>query len=187
MNPVTLYYKRKLPVYNLTVFNLDTKACKAFIWDETEGHRGANEISSCMLNYLRSRPSAVSEVIMYSDSCMGQNKNMYMTAMLHNFVQSNTSVTSINQKYLESRHTQMEVDSVHSVTEQAKKGTEVFIPRNWINIIRQAKKTNPYLVTLLTHDDFKDAKILCSRLEVQLENFSQQVKKMTGDRLDGLE
>ena len=111
---------------------------------------------------------------MYSDSCMGQNKNMYMTAMLHNFVQSNTSVTSINQKYLESRHTQMEVDSVHSVIEQAKKGTEVFIPRDWINIIQQAKKTNPYLVTLLTHDDFKDAKMLCSRLEVQLENFGSR-------------
>ena len=91
-----------------------------------------------------------------------------MTTMLHTFVQSNTSVTSINQKYLESRHTQMEVDSVHSVIEQAKKGTEVFIPRDWINIIRQAKKTNPFLVTLLTHDDFKDAKMLCSRLEVQL-------------------
>ena len=95
---------------------------------------------------------------MYSDSCMGQNKNMYMTAMLHNFVQSNTSVTSINQKCLESGHTQMEVNSVHSVIERAKKDTDVFIPRDWINIIRQAEKTNPYLVTLLTHDDFKDAK-----------------------------
>ena len=40
--------------------------CKAFIWDEMEGHRGANDISSCMLNYLRSQPSTVTEVIMYS-------------------------------------------------------------------------------------------------------------------------
>ena len=81
-----------------------------------------------------------------------------MTAMLHNFVQSGTSVMTINQKYLESRHTQMVVDSVLSVIERAKKSTEVFIPNDWINIIQKAKKTNPYFVTLLNHDDFKDAK-----------------------------
>ena len=46
---------------------------------------------------------------------MGQNENMDMTPMLHNFVQSNTSVMTINQKYLECGHTQTEVDSVHSV------------------------------------------------------------------------
>ena len=49
--------------------------------------------------------------------------------MLHNFVQSNTSVMTINQKYLECGHMQIEVDSVHSVIEQAKKSTEVFIPK----------------------------------------------------------
>ena len=67
--------------------------------------------------------------------------------MLHNFVQFITSVMTINQKYLECGHTQTEVDSVHSVImEQAKKGTEVFIPKDWINITQKAEKTNPYLV-----------------------------------------
>ena len=105
---------------------------------------------------------------------MGQNKNMDMAPMLHNFVQSNTSVMTVNQKYLECGHAQMEVDSVHSVIEQAKKGTEVFIPKDWINITRKAEKTNPYLVPLLNHDDLKDAKILCSRPEVQLETFGNR-------------
>ena len=36
-----LEYERKLSVYNL---DSGTKACKAFISNETEGHRGANEI-----------------------------------------------------------------------------------------------------------------------------------------------
>ena len=81
---------------------------------------------------------------------------------------------TINQKYLECRHTQMEVDSVHSVImEQAKNDTEVFIPKGWINITQKAKKTNPYLVPLLNHDDLKDANSF-SRPEVQLETFGNR-------------
>lgn len=164
-----LFYKRKLSVYNLTFFNLDTKLCQAFIWDETEGHRGANEIASCVLHYLSALPASVSEVILYSDSCMGQNKNMFMTSMLHNFLQSDTSIITISQKYLEPGHTQMEVDSVHSVIERAKKGVEVFIPRDWTNIIKKAKKTNPYMVTQLHHTHFKDAKHLVTNNKYNLK------------------
>ena len=85
---------------------------------------------------------------------------------------------TINQKYLESGHTQTEVDSVHSVIERAKKGTEVFIPRDWINIIQKAKKTNPYLVPLLNHDDFKDAKYFIADQKCNLKLLA------TGEKID---
>ena len=109
---------------------------------------------------------------------MGQNKNMDMTAMLHNFVQSNTSVMTVNQKYLECGHTQTEVDSVHSVIERAKKGTEVFIPKDWINIIQTAEKTNPYLVPLLNHDNLKDAKFFVADQKCNLKLLA------TGKKID---
>ena len=109
---------------------------------------------------------------------MGQNKNMDMTPMLHNFVQSNTSVMTINQQYLECGHTQTEVDSVHSVIEQAKKGTEVFIPKDWINITQKAEKTNPYLVPLLNHDDLKDAKFFVADQKCNLKLLA------TGKKID---
>ena len=68
------------------------------------------------------------------------------------------TVTKITQKYLEPGHTQMEVDSVHSVIERAKKGTEVFVPRDWINIIALARKKSPYTVVTISNEDFIDAK-----------------------------
>jgi hypothetical protein len=138
----TLYYKRKLSVYNLTVFDLATAECTAYIWDETQGKQGANDIATCLLKHLQSLPSTIHTVTTYSDTCSGQNKNIYLTAVLHNYLQSDTAITKISQKYLEPGHTQMEVDSVHSVIEHAKKGTEVFVPRDWINIIFLARENN---------------------------------------------
>ena len=98
--------------------------------------------------------------------------------MLHNFVQFNTSVMTINQKYLECGHTQTEVDSVHSVIEQAKKDTEVFIRKDWIDITQKAKKTNPYLVPLLNHDDLKDAKFFVADQKCNLKLLA------TGKKID---
>ena len=96
-----LYYKRKLSVYNL---NSDTKACKAFIRNETEGYKGANEISSCMLNYLRSLPSTVADVIMHSKILSWVRTKTWTWQLCCITLSSllNTSVMTINQKYLES-------------------------------------------------------------------------------------
>ena len=70
------------------------------------------------------------------------------------------------------------VDSVHSVIEQAKKGTEVFIPKDWINITQKAEKTNPYLVPLLNHDDLKDAKFFVANQKCNLKLLA------TGKKID---
>ena len=121
----------------------------------------------------------MAEVIMYSKILSWvRTKKKNMTPMLHNFVQSNTSVMTINQKYLECEHTQTEVDSVHSVMEQAKKGTDVFIPKDWINITQKAEKTNPYLVPLLNHDDLKDAKFFVADQKCNLKLLA------TGKKID---
>ena len=46
------YYKSKLNVQNFTIYDIQKKTCRCYVWDESHGHRGANEISSCILRYL---------------------------------------------------------------------------------------------------------------------------------------
>ena len=41
-----LYYARKLSVYNLTVYENDTRRGICYVWDESQGQRGANEIGT---------------------------------------------------------------------------------------------------------------------------------------------
>jgi hypothetical protein len=60
-----------------------------------------------------------------------------------------SNLETIEQKFLESGHTQMECDSMQSTIEQAKKRTSIFIPSQWDTIITMARKKHPYIVVPL--------------------------------------
>ena len=78
----TIFYKRKLSVYNLSVYSLGTSNGSCMIWNETEGKRGANEIGTCMTTYLSSLSPVINHVTLYSDNCGGQNKNKFFAAAM---------------------------------------------------------------------------------------------------------
>ena len=126
----TIFYKRKLASYNLTVFNLGTKHGSNFMWDESTAKRGSCEISSCVWKWIRSLPDDIEHLVLYSDCCGGQNRNLQMATMLYCAVKT-LNVKLIDLKFLESGHTQMEVDSIHACIEKASKSVEVFVPRDW--------------------------------------------------------
>lgn len=46
------YYKRNLYVYTLGVHVLNDKKAYMYVWPETEGPRGSQEISSCLTKHL---------------------------------------------------------------------------------------------------------------------------------------
>lgn len=47
-----VFYKRRLAAFNLTIYDLATKDCHCFLWNETISKRGSCEISSCLLKML---------------------------------------------------------------------------------------------------------------------------------------
>ena len=69
----TLYYKRKLASYNLSVYAHNNGKGHCYMWDESHAKRGSCEIATCLLLYLRSLPKTVEDVTFYSDTCSGQN------------------------------------------------------------------------------------------------------------------
>ena len=84
-----LYYKSKLATYNFTVYDMANKKGSCFMWYETIGARGANEISTCVFKYISSLPEEVKTITFFSDNCGGQNRNhiisaMYLKAMTEN-------------------------------------------------------------------------------------------------------
>lgn len=162
----TLYYKRKLAVYNFTVYDGATKPGNGycFMWTEVDGNRGSIEIGSCLLEYLHSLPSTVKSVTMYSDTCGGQNRNQFIAgALLHSV--KHTSLEVIEQKFLESGHTNMEVDSMHATIERAKKNKTVFIPEDWHGIVARARQ-KPYHIKKMEFHDFYDIKPLAENVRL---------------------
>ena len=154
----TLYYARKLCVYNLTIYEQDTSSGRCYIWDETQGKRGSCEIATCISHYIRSLPPNIRHLTLYSDSCSGQNKNKNMTTALHQALHSSQALESVEHKFLVPGHTEMEVDSIHSAIETAKKRSKIHVPNDWYNIIRMARRNKPYTTIPLEYPDFVDFK-----------------------------
>ena len=134
-NVSTYYYKRKLCVFNLTIYSLGTKSVKCFVWSEVAGKRGSNEIGTCLLKYLKALPLNIDHVILYSDCCSGQNRNRYMFTALLYALQECPNIKKIEQKFLVSGHTDMEVDSVHSAIDFAQKTVSMYSIHDLINVI----------------------------------------------------
>ena len=157
-NVSQIYYKRKLNTYNLTFFSLADKKGTCYVWDESNGQRGSSEIGTCVIKHINSLPSNVEQVTLYSDCCSGQNRNQFLAAGLLYTVNTSPNIKVIEQKFLESGHTQMECDSMHSAIEHAKKRTSIFTPDQWDTIFHMARRNNPYTVIPMRFDTFYDLK-----------------------------
>lgn len=157
-NVSSMYYKTKLAVHNLTMFDLQTKNGYCFLWNETEGNLTSDEFASIIIEFLLSIKDSFEqqkEVILFSDGCNYQNRNATLGNALLNFAKI-TGIT-VYQKYLERGHTQMEVDAMHSTIERKLKGVNINLPADYVAVCKRARKSpKPYDVTYLTHGFFKN-------------------------------
>ncbi|KAL2086584.1 hypothetical protein ACEWY4_017643 [Coilia grayii] len=162
-NVSSLYYSRKLSTYNLTVYELGSKDVECYMWHEGEGCRGSSEISTCVYKYLKELSPHVKHVVLYSDTCGGQNRNAAFSTMCLHAV-SSLPLSTIDHKYMESGHSQMECDSVHAAVETARRKVSIYSPDGYYTLVRMARKNDPYSVHELGHKDFLDFKSLSNHI-----------------------
>ncbi|XP_063390030.1 uncharacterized protein LOC134675631 [Cydia fagiglandana] len=179
------FYKSKLNCLNFTIVQMLKKAdpthdsndrtaeqvigaydnVYSYFWDELQGKRGANEIGSCIFDYLKrlndQNPNKQLNVIFYSDNCCGQNKNKYIASLYSYAVTCFENIHTITHKYLIKGHTQNEGDNVHSLIEKEikrnKKSGPIYTPYQYVTLIKNSRKTGkPFHVMELTFDFFID-------------------------------
>lgn len=73
-----VFYLRQLWTYNLCIYDLIKNEAHMHVWSENIASRGSQEIGSCLLYFIKSLPPNITKMIIYSDSCGGQNKNKYI-------------------------------------------------------------------------------------------------------------
>ena len=108
---------------------------------------------------------------------MGQNRNKFVSSALLCAITGSNYLKIIDQQFLESGHTQMECDSMHSEIEFAKRKTNVYIPSQWDTVIHVARIHSPYVVVPIRQWDFIDFK------EVQNENFKNMERDIKEDKV----
>lgn len=101
----------------------------------------------------------IKEFCFYSDNCAGQNRNRFIFAMWE--YAAFTFKVKITHRFLEKGHTQNEGDSMHACIENAHKGKLIYVPSQWVTLIRCAKVTGkPYTVFEVSNEEFLDFKPL---------------------------
>lgn len=165
LNASALYYKMKLSCHNYTVYDLVTHAALCYFWHECDGELTSNIFTSCLFDYLTNLDlKGIENIVIYSDGCGYQNRNVTLSNALRKFAMDNN--ITIEQKYLERGHTQMECDSVHSVIEQSIKKNvptvkerqpAIYIPQHYVDAILSARSSPcPYEVKYVDYNFFKN-------------------------------
>ncbi|RVE42680.1 hypothetical protein evm_012668 [Chilo suppressalis] len=144
-----LYYMRKLVLYNFTIYEAKLpNNAYCLCWSELNGKKGSSEIGTCLYYYLsKELPPNIKEISIFSDTCSGQNRNQYISALLLWAVQKIENLDVIEQKFLESGHTHMEVDSMHAAIETASKNKTINSVNEWKNVFKAARKKRTKTIT----------------------------------------
>lgn len=168
-----MYYSRKLSVYNLCIYEVaEPNKAFCFLWSELNGKKGSCEIGTALFQWISQIPSHIKEISLYSDTCGGQNRNQYIAALFMYVVQ-NTHLESIEHKFMESGHSYLEADSMHSAIEVAKENVSVYSVNDWVNIMIMARSNRgkhkkrhagPYTVKELNFSDILDLKMLGEKI-----------------------
>lgn len=149
------YYKRNLYVYNLGCHELSTKSGFMYCWDEVNGSKGSQEIAACLVKHIEARARLANHVVMYSDTCTGQNRNWKTAMTLMRLVQSeDNNIEVIDQKFMQSGHSYLPNDCDFASIENFSRMQQIFTPDDWYSVIARSRKKNPFHVTVMSNDDF---------------------------------
>ncbi|CAH0690024.1 unnamed protein product [Spodoptera exigua] len=170
------YYKRKLSLMHFTVFDTGIKEASCYLWPQNVGKRGANEVGSCLLDFIEKKVArGAIDIRFWSDNCNGQNRNRVIYSLY--MYASNKYNINITHRFLESGHTQQEADSVHALIERTAKGKIIYTPDQWYALVCWAKTNNePYNVIEVSQDMLYDLKELLQNRNFKKNTSNHDVK-----------
>lgn len=151
-----MFYSRQLSCFNLGIHLSDTDDAFMCLWDESLTGRGGNEIASGLLKViLHSNFPKRKNLVMWSDNCIGQNKNKIIL-MLMIYLVSKGIYEKVEQKFLISGHSYLTCDRDFAQIEKRKRVVKNYTLENIEKMIREARHQRPFNVLRMEKNDFKD-------------------------------
>lgn len=132
-------------------------------------------------------PPDIESIVLYSDTCGGQNKNSNVIAMLMYVLKAHLTLKTIDHKFLIAGHTHMECDSDHALIERKSKRSPfpIYHPRDWQHLVRIAStQKNKFEVKAMTQSEFFDFTDLFKNF-FKKRNWTWITNSSISDTLDG--
>lgn len=157
-----VYYKRQLNLYNLGIHVGSTGEGIFNVWLENEASKGTQEVGSCLKKYIEEQiADTVKNLIIWADSCGGQNRSIRLVLMLIYILQQHATLETISLRYLETGHTFLPNDSEFGDFEcLLKTHDRVYTDKQYMDIMKDCRLENKFQVNRLSSEDFFSVKEL---------------------------
>jgi hypothetical protein len=125
--------------------------------------RGSQDIATVVKKHLKDNAFNHKHILLYSDRCCGQNINIKMLLTLLKLVHDPDILANIiDHRFMVSGHLFLSNDSEFGLIESAsKKVQHIYIPEDWVQIIKSSKQKNPHLKVInMKREEFLSTKTL---------------------------
>lgn len=159
LNESLAYYQHPLWTYNLIIEQeiidktLPGKKSYSYMWHEGDGKGTANEIASCLYQYLQNLPPSVKYIIIYSTACDEEARSKTLSMMFSHFISNHKTIKSVDHKFLVSGHSGIEqrLDNEWIELMNNHRG-KIEVPDDWY----QAASTNNQYLVIMNPEMFYD-------------------------------
>ena len=146
------YYSRKLWLYNFCVYDVKAKIPTMYLWDETQGGRGADDIASCVHKWLIDNANGRKKLRIFADNCAAQNKNKTVVLMALQKIHAK-ELERVEFVYMVSGHSYLPCDSYFGHIEKKLRGISVIsTPEEYAYHIKLSTKDKPKIVRMAVSD-----------------------------------
>lgn len=139
------YYRRQLNFITFNVHILSSGQSIFYIYDESVAKKGADDVCSMLFNFIyKILPSQVRQLIIFCDSCAGQNKNITVFRFFHYLVTEKKCFDLVKMSFPIRGHSYLECDRNMSLV-NCNSYTET--PDDWREVLLTSRtKPSPFTV-----------------------------------------
>ncbi|XP_030755399.1 uncharacterized protein LOC115881846 [Sitophilus oryzae] len=146
------FYLRQMWFYNFGIHCVTPDGQKPFFfnWTEDVANRGSLEVASCLYRFctLLKEEYEIDHLIIWSDSCAGQNKNFTLIC-LYQILILNGTFKRIDHKFPEVGHSYLDSDrNFGRIEKKLRKHENIYVPEQYRDIIKAASARNSVCVNM---------------------------------------
>lgn len=140
-----VYYKRQLSMYTFNIHNLGTAQSYFYSYPETCGKKGSDEVVSFLFDFITNHmDKLIRHLVIFCDSCGGQNKNYTMLRFIHTIVHKLNLLDSIKITFPIRGHSYLECDKNMGLINLK---TKMELPFHWYELLKSSRtKPSPFEV-----------------------------------------
>lgn len=149
-----IFYYRQLWLNEFCIHNLKDDTANFYSYHEGLGHKGPNEVCTFLWMYIQNQiPSEVKTLYLFSDGCVGQNKNHTVVR----FLMSLTAMGRFDEIYHffpQRGHSFLPCDrDFGCVKRKLKKYDRIYVPSEYESVIFKASLEGKYKIVTIKSSD----------------------------------